>query len=253
MFYVYKPWSNYNIQAKCPLEWSHIVNSSVFNHICSTKIENHGVIFLDKDYNLIEICIDSIGTYNQCFPKIHEIVQRAVELKAYYIVDFHNHPNEVVKPSNEDRRFFKLLQMKCSEFSPESECMTANDFIRNDIDPNKMDVNNKMNTLKCLDSIILTYDNIVFAPLEAYSIALNGHFSTEEYDNKLLKLLKKREYKFNCIKAVNRQLETVGRENKHRIFKPKQKYFPSIADRTMHDIFKDEMVRGRNSYNLTFK
>lgn len=253
MFYVYKPWSNYNIQAKCPLEWAHIINSSVFNHVCSTKVENHGVIFLDKDYKLIEICIDSIGTYNQCFPRIHDIVQRAVELKAYYIVDFHNHPNGIAKPSNEDMRFFKLLQMKCSEFSPESEFMTVKDVISSGIDFNKIDVNNKVNTLKCIDSIILTHDNIVFAPLQACSISQNIWFSTEEYDNKLLKLLKKREYKFNWIKAMSKQLETVGRENKHRIFKPKQKYFPSIADRTMHDIFKDEMVRGRNSYNLDFK
>lgn len=255
MLHEFKSWSNYSIQAKCPAEWAHIINSTVFsNYASSIFIENHGVIFLNKKYELIEIDLDSKGTETRCVPKIHEIVQKAMELKASYIVEFHNHPNKNPNFSKADKKFFELLRMKCSEFSSEEDLMTVDSIIKNggiELSDDNID-KNKLNPIECLDSIVLTYDRTTWAPVFANSLAQleKGRFSTNPSCNELFKVLKKRDYKFKCIKSEKPKIKSLVKEEKPIIFKPKQKYFPSIAGRDIKEIFKDEVVRRKKNYSI---
>lgn len=255
MIHKFKPWSNYSIQAKCPAEWAHIINSTVFSCFASSIfIENHGVIFLDKEYKLIEIDLDSKGTETRCVPKIHEIVQKAMELKASYIVEFHNHPNKNPNFSKPDKRFFKLLQMKCSEFSSEEDVITVDTIMKNGGIQLSDDIisKNKLNPIVCLDSIVLTYDRTTWAPVFANSLAQlkEGKFSTNPACNELFKVLKKRDYKFKCIKSEKPKIKGLFREEHSIFFKPKQKYFPSLAGRDIKEICKDEAIRSKKSYSM---
>ena len=65
-------------------------------------IEEFHVLYLDSQYKLIEDSLHSSGTIDWAAVYVREIVKKALDLNARYIVLLHNHPTPYVSFSSQD-------------------------------------------------------------------------------------------------------------------------------------------------------
>ena len=73
------------------------------------KTEVFKVVYLDSNNRIIDISDTAVGTVDQAFPIIREIIHAALQKFAKSIVCVHNHPSANIAPSNEDKKFTKEL------------------------------------------------------------------------------------------------------------------------------------------------
>jgi len=74
------------------------------------KTEVFKVVYLDTNNRIIDILDTAIGTVDQAFPIVREIIHAALQKFAKSIVCAHNHPSANITPSVEDRRLTKELE-----------------------------------------------------------------------------------------------------------------------------------------------
>ena len=73
------------------------------------KTEVFKVVYLDSNNRIIDIVDTAVGTVDQAFPIVREIIHAALQKFAKSIVCVHNHPSANIAPSNEDKKFTKEL------------------------------------------------------------------------------------------------------------------------------------------------
>ncbi|MFZ2356419.1 MAG: DNA repair protein RadC [Candidatus Omnitrophota bacterium] len=73
------------------------------------KTEVFKVVYLDSNNRIIDIVDTAVGTVDQAFPIVREIIHAALQKFAKSIVCVHNHPSANTAPSTEDRRITKEL------------------------------------------------------------------------------------------------------------------------------------------------
>jgi len=73
------------------------------------KTEVFKVVYLDNDNRIIDISDSTVGTVDQVFPIIREIIHSALQKFAKSIICAHNHPGVNTTPSMEDKKFTKDL------------------------------------------------------------------------------------------------------------------------------------------------
>jgi len=83
------------------------------------KTEVFKVVYLDSNNRIIDISDASVGTVDQAFPIVREIIHAALQKFAKSIVCVHNHPSSECSASAQDRKFTqdlcnagKLLEIK---------------------------------------------------------------------------------------------------------------------------------------------
>ncbi|MEK6564073.1 MAG: DNA repair protein RadC [Candidatus Omnitrophota bacterium] len=83
------------------------------------KTEVFKVVYLDSNNRIIDISDASVGTVDQAFPIVREIIHAALQKFAKSIVCVHNHPSANITPSTQDKKFTqelsdagKLMQIK---------------------------------------------------------------------------------------------------------------------------------------------
>jgi len=83
------------------------------------KTEVFKVVYLDSNNRIIDIVDTAVGTVDQAFPIVREIIHAALQKFAKSIVCVHNHPSSECSPSTQDRKFThdlsnagKLLDIK---------------------------------------------------------------------------------------------------------------------------------------------
>lgn len=205
MLFIYRPKAI--IQAECPIEWSYIINKAC-DFINAAKIEYHGAILLDKNYDVLEIVVDSKGNRTSVIPRKNELMERAAAIQASYLVDFHNHANGGnAIPSEKDELFYKKFKTTTSEFY-----------------------------VQLIDSIVLS--SRCNAAFQGYSIEQHNIFYTN-FMNNYIQSLEERNYEFVCIKSdfpsIKKTWGIYDRWEKETakpyIFKSNAKRFPSIGQK----------------------
>ncbi len=73
------------------------------------KTEVFKVVYLDGDNCIIDISDSAVGTIDQVFPIIREIIHAALQKFAKSIVCVHNHPSSESVPSTQDKKFTQDL------------------------------------------------------------------------------------------------------------------------------------------------
>ena len=73
------------------------------------KTEMFKVVYLDNNNRIIGISDTAVGTVDQAFPIVREIIHAALQKFAKSIVCVHNHPSANITPSLEDKKFTKEL------------------------------------------------------------------------------------------------------------------------------------------------
>jgi len=73
------------------------------------KTEVFKVVYLDSNNRIIDIADASVGTVDQAFPIVREIIHAALQKFAKSIVCVHNHPSSECSPSAQDRKFTQDL------------------------------------------------------------------------------------------------------------------------------------------------
>jgi DNA repair protein RadC len=73
------------------------------------KTEVFKVVYLDSNNRIIGISDTAVGTVDQAFPIVREIIHSALQKFAKSIVCAHNHPGANITPSLEDKKFTKEL------------------------------------------------------------------------------------------------------------------------------------------------
>jgi DNA repair protein RadC len=73
------------------------------------KTEMFKVVYLDSNNRIIDISDASVGTVDQAFPIVREIIHAALQKFAKSIVCVHNHPSSECSPSTQDRKFTQDL------------------------------------------------------------------------------------------------------------------------------------------------
>jgi len=73
------------------------------------KTEVFKVVYLDNNNRIIDISDASVGTVDQVFPIVREIIHAALQKFAKSIVCVHNHPSSECSPSAQDRKFTQDL------------------------------------------------------------------------------------------------------------------------------------------------
>jgi DNA repair protein RadC len=73
------------------------------------KTEVFKVVFLDSNNRIIEISDGAVGTVDQAFPIVREIIHAALQKFAKSIVCVHNHPSSNIAPSAQDKEFTREL------------------------------------------------------------------------------------------------------------------------------------------------
>ena len=74
------------------------------------KTEGFKVVYLDSNNRIIDILDASVGTVDQAFPIVREIIHAALQKFAKSIVCVHNHPSANITPSAEDKRLTEELE-----------------------------------------------------------------------------------------------------------------------------------------------
>ena len=73
------------------------------------KTEVFKVVYLDSSNRIIDISDTAVGTVDQAFPIIREIIHAALQKFAKSIVCAHNHPSGESSPSIQDKKFTQDL------------------------------------------------------------------------------------------------------------------------------------------------
>jgi DNA repair protein RadC len=73
------------------------------------KTEVFKVVYLDSNNRIIDISDASVGTVDQAFPIVREIIHAALQKFAKSIVCVHNHPSSECSASAQDRKFTQDL------------------------------------------------------------------------------------------------------------------------------------------------
>ncbi len=73
------------------------------------KTEVFKVVYLDSNNRIIDISDTAVGTIDQAFPIVREIIHAALQKFAKSIICVHNHPSANITPSSEDIKFTKEL------------------------------------------------------------------------------------------------------------------------------------------------
>ena len=73
------------------------------------KTEVFKVVYLDSNNRIIDISDASVGTVDQAFPIVREIIHSALQKFAKSIVCVHNHPSANITPSTQDKKFTQDL------------------------------------------------------------------------------------------------------------------------------------------------
>ena len=73
------------------------------------KTEVFKVVYLDSNNRIIDIMDTAVGTVDQAFPIVREIIHAALQKFAKSIVCAHNHPSANITPSTQDKEFTKEL------------------------------------------------------------------------------------------------------------------------------------------------
>src|SRR3989338_3014778 len=73
------------------------------------KTEVFKVVYLDSNNRIIDISDTAVGTVDQAFPIIREIIHAALQKFAKSIVCAHNHPSGESSPSIQDKKFTQDL------------------------------------------------------------------------------------------------------------------------------------------------
>jgi DNA repair protein RadC len=73
------------------------------------KTEVFKVVYLDSNNRIIDIVDTAVGTVDQAFPIVREIIHAALQKFAKSIVCVHNHPSSECSPSTQDRKFTQDL------------------------------------------------------------------------------------------------------------------------------------------------
>lgn len=74
------------------------------------KTEVFKVVYLDSNNRIIDIVDTAVGTVDQAFPIVREIIHVALQKFAKSIVCVHNHPSANITPSTEDKRLTEELE-----------------------------------------------------------------------------------------------------------------------------------------------
>ena len=82
----------------------------VMPHMRDLKTEVFKVVYLDSNNRIIDISDASVGTVDQAFPIVREIIHAALQKFAKSIVCVHNHPSANITPSTEDKKFTEELE-----------------------------------------------------------------------------------------------------------------------------------------------
>ena len=73
------------------------------------KTEVFKVVYLDSNNRIIDISDTAVGTVDQAFPIVREIIHAALQKFAKSIVCAHNHPSANITPSDQDKKFTQDL------------------------------------------------------------------------------------------------------------------------------------------------
>ena len=73
------------------------------------KTEVFKVVFLNTDNRIIDISNTAVGTIDEAFPIVREIIHAALQKFAKSIICVHNHPSANITPSAQDKEFTKEL------------------------------------------------------------------------------------------------------------------------------------------------
>lgn len=73
------------------------------------KTEVFKVVYLDSNNRILDIADTAIGTVDQAFPIVREIIHAALQKFAKSIVCVHNHPSFECSPSAQDKKFTQDL------------------------------------------------------------------------------------------------------------------------------------------------
>ncbi len=73
------------------------------------KTEIFKVVYLDSNNRISDIVDTAVGTVDQAFPIVREIIHTALQKFAKSIVCVHNHPSANITPSTQDKEFTKEL------------------------------------------------------------------------------------------------------------------------------------------------
>ncbi len=73
------------------------------------KTEVFKVVYLDSNNRIIDIVDTAVGTVDQAFPIVREIIHAALQKFAKSIVCVHNHPSSECSPSTQDKKFTQDL------------------------------------------------------------------------------------------------------------------------------------------------
>jgi len=73
------------------------------------KTEVFKVVYLDSNNRIIDIVDTAVGTVDQAFPIVREIIHVALQKFAKSIVCVHNHPSGESSPSTQDKKFTQDL------------------------------------------------------------------------------------------------------------------------------------------------
>ena len=65
--------------------------------------------WLSRNNRIIDIVDTAVGTVDQAFPIVREIIHAALQKFAKSIVCAHNHPSANITPSTQDKEFTKEL------------------------------------------------------------------------------------------------------------------------------------------------
>ncbi|MBI2447217.1 MAG: JAB domain-containing protein, partial [Candidatus Omnitrophica bacterium] len=82
----------------------------VMSQLRDLKIEVFKVVYLDSNNRIIDISDTAVGTIDQVFPIVREIIHAALQKFAKSIVCVHNHPSANITPSTEDKRLTEELE-----------------------------------------------------------------------------------------------------------------------------------------------
>jgi len=81
----------------------------VMSQLRDLKTEVFKVVYLDSNNRIIDIVDAAVGTVDQAFPIVREIIHAALQKFAKSIVCAHNHPSANITPSVEDKKFTQEL------------------------------------------------------------------------------------------------------------------------------------------------
>lgn len=96
-------------EAKVKIKGSKDIIDILMPRMRDLKVEIFKIALLDAQNELIEIIDIEEGTVNMANPNIRNIIQKAIQYFASYLICIHNHPSGTTQPSREDIIFTREL------------------------------------------------------------------------------------------------------------------------------------------------